>query len=80
MWRSSCFHIWYLVYSARHRSEAKRKRRIQLNSFDSTKFSSACDVVMLTRDVDEFDDWLTLFPCFRVGEAIFGIVVNVISI
>lgn len=35
--------LWKLCsfYSARHRRDANRKRRIQLNIFDSTKFSSA---------------------------------------
>ena len=58
-------------YSARHNSDANRNSRIQLKSFDSTKFSSAVDVVMLT--CDEFDDLLLRLCCLTAGEPIFMI-------
>ncbi|CAD6998853.1 unnamed protein product, partial [Ceratitis capitata] len=48
-------------YSARQSSDANRNSLIQLKSLDSTKFSSACDVVMLTRE--ELDDLLARLCC-----------------
>uniref|UniRef100_A0A0A1XHS8 Transcription factor ste11 n=1 Tax=Zeugodacus cucurbitae TaxID=28588 RepID=A0A0A1XHS8_ZEUCU len=58
-----------LNYSARQSNEANRKSLIQLKSFDSTKFSSASEVVMLTRD--ELDDLLARLCCLTAGEPIF---------
>lgn len=57
------------LYSARQSSEAKRKSRIQLKSFDSMRFSSAVDVVIETRD--ELEDLLLRFCCIILGELIF---------
>lgn len=59
----------FLLYSARQSSEAKRKSRIQLKSFDSMRFSSAVDVVIETRD--ELEDLLLRFCCIILGELIF---------
>lgn len=59
----------FLLYSARQSSEAKRKSRIQLKSFDSMRFSSAVDVVIETRE--ELEDLLLRFCCIILGELIF---------
>lgn len=59
----------HCLYSARQSSEAKRKSRIQLKSFDSMRFSSAVDVVIETRD--ELEDLLLRFCCIILGELIF---------
>lgn len=60
-----------IFYSARHNSDAKRNRRIQLKSLVSMKFSSAVEVVILTCDDDEFEDLLTRLALLQAGEAIF---------